>query len=138
MLCHLKVSLSNDLFHLDLVGMNEFFLKKRDVLTGKLEHSSNGLLPPLGILRNDRYLHQTQDEDELPSSQSNSSDEVTGTHHVKLHWGNMGRKPTVKMRLKKKEGRVLRVKRKLKKILAKQVCKTSQSIENDSYLSFPS
>lgn len=112
MLCYLKVSLSNDHFHLDLVGMNEFFLKKRSVLTGKLEHSSNGLLPPLGILRNDRYLHQTQDEDELPSSQSNSSDEVTGTHHVKLHWGNMGRKPTVKMRLKKKEGRVLRVKRK--------------------------
>lgn len=29
MLCHLKVSLSNDLFHLDLVGMNEFFLKKK-------------------------------------------------------------------------------------------------------------
>lgn len=72
-------------FHLDLIETRYFSISKRSGLTGKLEHGSYGFLPPLGILRDDGQLHQAQDEDELASSQSNGGNEVTSTHHVKLH-----------------------------------------------------
>lgn len=39
------------------------------VLTGKLEECSDGLLPPLGFLSDEGQFNQTQEEDQLASSQ---------------------------------------------------------------------
>lgn len=55
------------------------------VLTGKLEKCSDGLLPPLGFLSDEGQFDQTQEENQLASSQGNRGHQIAWPHHVKLH-----------------------------------------------------
>lgn len=78
------------------------------VLTGELEECSDCLLPPLWFLRDEGQFNQTQEEDQLASSQGYCGHQIAWPHHVKLHLrGQKKKKNVILLHCKSSNGRFL-------------------------------
>lgn len=62
-------SVQSSLSFIFLPSLQKIKVIQVHVLTGKLEECSDGLLPPLGFLSDEGQFNQTQEEDQLASSQ---------------------------------------------------------------------